>query len=179
MREEQSGVITVFFSLIFLMILLLTGSMLHAAYTAGAISAGERILLLSGESVLAKYYRPLYEDYHIFARVLSGEGAGAAERLEDELKEWLNGNLLPGEDGAGTGVLTAQEVDAVRITDVASLLSGDGESFLDQALAYQQYRSLSDAAAAAYGVSGGDGRGGGSSGEEERSGGSLCGNCCG
>ena len=135
-----------FFSLIFLMILLLTGSMLHAAYTAGAISAGERILLLSGESVLAKYYRPLYEDYHIFARVLSGEGAGAAERLEDELKEWLNGNLLPGEDGAGTGVLTAQEVDAVRITDVASLLSGEGESFLDQALAYQQYRSLSDAA---------------------------------
>lgn len=135
-----------FFSLIFLMILLLTGSMLHAAYTAGARSAGERILLLSGESVLAKYYRPLYEDYHIFARVFSGEGAGAADRLEDELKEWLNGNLLPGEDGAGTGVLTAQEIDAVQITDVDSLLSGDGGSFLDQALAYQQYRSLSDAA---------------------------------
>ena len=135
-----------FFSLVFLMILLLTGSMLHAAYTAGARSAGERILLLSGESILAKYYRPLYEDYHIFARVFSGEGAGAADKLEDELKEWLNGNLLPGEDGAGTGVLTAQEIDAVRITDVDSLLSGDGGSFLDQALAYQQYRSLSDAA---------------------------------
>ena len=135
-----------FFSLIFLMILLLTGSMLHAAYTAGARSAGERILLLSGESVLAKYYRPLYEDYHIFARVFSGEGAGAADRLEDELKEWLNGNLLPGEDGAGTGVLTAQEIDAVQITDVDSLLSGDGGSFLDQALACQQYRRLSDVA---------------------------------
>ncbi len=155
MKEERCGVITAFFSLVFVMILMLTGTTLYAAFMAGAKNVGERILTLAGESVLAAYYRPLYEEYHIFARVFPGaDRADTRSRLEDEFREWMMLNLLPGAAGVGEGFLSGQEPGSVRITDMDDIWSGGGERFLVQALSYQQYRSLSDAAGRLLGLSG-------------------------
>lgn len=145
-EEKRAGaVITVFFALSGLLILALTGSMLYAALYAGAKAVGERALHISAKSVLAGYFLPLYEDYHIFSRTAGGSGLSSEADLSEELAEWLSCNLETGADKAGNGFLQAQEIIGCGVSGVEYMLSGDGSRFLEQALAYQKYRSVSDA----------------------------------
>ncbi|MBO5197515.1 MAG: hypothetical protein J6B85_03230 [Lachnospiraceae bacterium] len=146
-REEEEGVITVFFSLIFLLVVSMIGSMLYAALTAGARSVGERVFALAGESVLAGYYRPLYEEYHIFAKAYPGAfGVYPHQLLEEELTEWSRQNLEDGAVNAGKNFLPAHVLEEISITEVTYLLSDCEDWFVSQAADYQKYRAAADAA---------------------------------
>lgn len=156
-KSVKSGVITVFFTFTGLLILALIGSMLYAALYTGSKAVGERTLRLSAQSVAAGFMAPLYEDYHIFGKLAQGRGGNAEmsgstqitgsmeSSLSIELTEWLSRSLNQGNDAAGTGFLMSQDVISTEVSQLEYLLSGGGEQFLNQVLAYQKYRTTSDA----------------------------------
>ena len=67
MVKKKDGSITVFLTLILLLILSLIMTILEGARISVAQVFAERALITSMDSLLAEYYRPLFDEYHIFA----------------------------------------------------------------------------------------------------------------
>ena len=63
---KEEGTITVFLSLILLLILSLLFTMIEGARVNTAKVFAERALTAAMDSTLAEYYGPLWEEYHIF-----------------------------------------------------------------------------------------------------------------
>ena len=86
--KRGNGSISVFLALVLVIIISLILTGLEAAYISASDDYAEVLLKTATESVLAEYYGPLYEDYHIFA-IDSGYGTKNADlgELKNHLEE--------------------------------------------------------------------------------------------
>lgn len=147
MRYEK-GSITVFLSLVLVLVLALAGTLIEAARVRVSRGMEKRALKSAMQSVFTEYYRPLYEDYHLFllGRDAKNKTGGS---LIKEVQEYMENSLASKEE---TGVLI-KPVDLysikqknLEITDAEYIVDAHGELFLQQTAAYMKYKSTSELA---------------------------------
>lgn len=117
--RKLRGEITVFLSLMLLIFLGFFAVLIEGIRVRNAKTSGERALNLGMSSAFAEYYRPLWEEYHLFGVARTG--------LEERVKEYM---VL--DYGLMLEELVVEEV--VWGTDY------EGQIFLHQAEAYEKYR---------------------------------------
>ncbi len=121
--SRLSGSITVYLVLVFVLILSLISVSLEAAASATLRSKAEAALASGMESALADYYRPLFDEYGIFALDLGyGEKRANTAELTSRVSRYARLNS----DGC--------EISSCGV-ERTTLLTGDGgEHFIEQAV---------------------------------------------
>lgn len=155
MRKQLNGGITVFLSLVILLILALIGTVIESARVNVAKAYAERSLLTAMDSEFTKYQEEMYEDYHLFLleRKLDIDTMDGDEFL-DSIQEYLmysfepNSNLtLPGTNHTISN-MNLLEIKTEDLTLVESTYVTDynGELFLNEVTEYMKYETGAKAA---------------------------------
>jgi hypothetical protein len=137
MRSRSvSGQVTVFSAIILLAVLTLAGVLADISRIQAGRSIVKRAAEASARSLLANYSSRLKENYGIFALSSKDESA-----LEDQLAEYLSGNLSIPEEGNGGGGtdLYGFRIEKVSVTPVFNL--SENEVTRQQILEYMKYRA--------------------------------------
>ncbi len=155
MKRIHNGSITVFLSLIMLLILAVIMTTVEAARASAAKTYTERALAAAMDSVLAEYYLPLFEEYHVFVLDAGyGEASVQTETVTSRLNDYMEytfspeKDLYPAEDYIpfpnvnlfGLKTVKSEVKKEVFLTDY------DGELFTGEAVDYMKYRKVGDIA---------------------------------
>ena len=124
----KKGSITVFLSLILVLIFSFLLTTLEGARIRGATAYASMIADLAGDSFLAGYYYPLFENYRIFGVDAGNEKAFFSQ---NELEEGIQENLAFGLLRTSGGLLRFGETE-VTCLQYENLLENDGEAFYSQ-----------------------------------------------
>lgn len=141
-QEQWAGSITVFFSLIFMLLLSFSLTFYQMAAEAARGSFEFSAAQLAVESFFSAYHYPLYERYHIFGREIESaelEETGEAfmERLVlMDLKEMTTAK-------SGKLSLLRRDGAVVDVQDVTYMTDVNGAVFFNEAVAYMKYASVS------------------------------------
>jgi len=130
---KERGAVTVFLSFTFLMIMSLVLTLLEGARSSAAATVADMQLTTCVESMLGEYYRPLYDNYSIFA-IDSGFGGKTPDI--SQMKELMAG--YAGESSFGL------RMDECEITATRPLLTKNGNTFMEQATEYEKYCAAVD-----------------------------------
>ncbi|WFR57556.1 DUF5702 domain-containing protein [Anaerocolumna sp. AGMB13025] len=151
MCKQKEGSITVFLSLVLLLILAITMTTIEAARVNGAKVYAERALQTAMDSVLSEYYRPLLEEYHLFGL----EGSYGTDNLNTDviaakLRNYMEYTFNPGKDLKDSGGNPYQlfnlygiNTDNAAINKTNTLTDFNGELFVNQAVSYMKYKEIS------------------------------------
>jgi len=118
----------VFLSLVLVLLFSFVMTTLEAARIRGATAYFSMISDMAGDSVLASYYYPLFQNYRIF-----GVDAGDEEGFftQRDIGEKLNENIIYGTLGLSGGLLKFQD-SGVEDLECETLMSGGCEAFYAQ-----------------------------------------------
>ncbi len=148
-NNSQRASITVFLSLVLLLVLSLLMTVIEGARQTTAMVFAERALTTSMDSVLAGFYGPLMEEYHLLGLDSSfasdscdyGEIAG---RMQDYMSYTLNPSQ--GIYGADRRLnLYSSFLESVEVTNGTKLVDYKGEVFIHEVTEYMKYRTVGDA----------------------------------
>lgn len=152
MKKKESGVITVFLSLILLSVLAFLLVLLESARIKGGGVMTKRSFEVAADSLFAEYYAPLFEAYHVF-----GLDAGYGEKeadygiLENKLKNYMEYTFNTGKDLEDYKHLIPDSfepyglrTEEVSITGTETLLDYKGELFIKQVSEYMKYKVPED-----------------------------------
>jgi hypothetical protein len=152
MRKKESGVITVFLSLILLSILAFLLVLLESARIKGGGVMAKRSFEVAADSLFAEYYAPLFEEYHVF-----GLDAGYGEKeadygtLENKLMNYMEYTFNTRKDLKDLEHLIPNSfepygirTEEVSITGTETLLDYKGELFIKQVSEYMKYKVPED-----------------------------------
>jgi hypothetical protein len=147
-HRKEDGAITVFLSLVLLLILSLVMTVLESARVHTARLFAERALTTAMDSVLAEFYDPLFKEYHLLALEAGyGQGGIRREEIEKKLKEYMSYTFTPNRDlthhKEGLELYNIS-VASLRVTETAGLMDYGGDLFLNEAVEYMKYRELGD-----------------------------------
>lgn len=149
-RQVEAGSITVFLSLILLLILSLIFTVIEGARVSTAKGYAERSLSTAMDSVLAEYYGPLWEEYHVFG-YYPGEGSGQERQNQiiTKMKNYISYTLEPGNglDNSDIGKyneLFDISLDSITIDEDTSLLDYQGQLLVNEAVEYMKYSEMGD-----------------------------------
>jgi hypothetical protein len=148
---ETDGTITVFLSLILLIILSLLFTTIEGARVYTARVMAERALTTAMDSIFAEYYGPLWEEYHIFGRYCEGDTLMAQQELQDKLREYIGYTIDPEADSRKSYTSTRTElyhlsISDIRVSEETSLLDYEGQLLINEAVEYMKYQEMGDAA---------------------------------
>lgn len=136
------GSVTVFFSLVFLVLFSFIISFFEmAAYTARA-SYHASAALLATENYFAAFLRPLYEEYHIFGREVP-YGEEAVSRSGQSIAEDV---AYMTEKREGEKSLLLRSGAEFSVTGVSMLTDNRLEGFYSQAVTAMKYRGVAEVA---------------------------------
>ena len=135
---RRSGSVTVFFSLVFMVIFSFILSFFEmAAYTARA-SYHASASLLAVENYFAAYLAPLYEEYHIFGREVP-DGEDAVRWTEQTIGEDVSYMTVKQE---GEKSLLLRSGARFGVSSVSLLTDSKLEGFYEQAITAMKYRAV-------------------------------------
>ncbi len=146
--KKESGVITVFLSVLLLAVLALILTIVEAVRLKGGYVQADRAFDTAMDSAFAGYYAPLYEEYHIFG-LDTGSGSREADysMVTDTIKNYMEYTFLPRKDMEKLPVSLPSSfepfgitIDKVNITSTETLLDKNGELFAGQACEYMKYK---------------------------------------
>ncbi|HHT97769.1 MAG TPA: hypothetical protein GXZ90_07735 [Clostridiales bacterium] len=141
----QSASITVFLSLVLLIIISLILVTLEGARLSVARSYINRSLIHSMDSLLAEYHAPLLNEYHIFA-LDSTYGTGNFNEviILDKFQEFFKYSVTQDESGwLNNGMdLLDISLENTELLNKTSLLDHDGILYENQVLEYMKYASV-------------------------------------
>ena len=136
---KSDGVITVFLSLVLLLILALVSVTLESARLAGARFLTESYTRMAQNSVMAEYSGALFDRYHIFAHnSRAGTGDGVRHALETKTAYYINKNL-----SMENRVMWTPVLQTVKTEEYTLLTDNAGEAFRTGAIEYMKYRGTS------------------------------------
>ncbi len=127
-KMRKKGSITVFLALVFGLLFSFVLTVLEAARIQGATAYVSMLAELAGDSFLASYYYPLFEEYRLFG-VHAGDEEGYFST--DIVKKRLKDNIVYGMDGLEGGLIQLEH-SVTWLEDYDTLLSGGGSGFLAQ-----------------------------------------------
>ena len=141
-QEQWSGSVTVFFSLIFTLLLSFSLTFYQMAAEAARGSFEFSAAKLAVESFFAAYNYPLYEKYHIFGREIE---CAKREETGEAFMERLVLVDLHEMTAARSGKLSLLRRDGatVDVQDVTYITDENGTMFFNEAVAYMKYESMS------------------------------------
>jgi hypothetical protein len=149
-RMKAEGSITVFLSLVLLLILSLLLTIIEGARVNTAKVFAERSLTTAMDSVLAEYYGPLWEEYHIFG-LDTGNGTLSERKdiITDKMKDYMSYTFDPYKNLDATVCRNGTElynitVDELSIQDQTMLMDYHGKIFINQAVEYMKYKELGE-----------------------------------
>jgi predicted nucleic acid-binding Zn-ribbon protein len=145
-----NGTITVYLALILMLILSLVLTVIEGARVSTAKVYAHRALTTAMDSVWAEYYRPLWEEYHIFGYDC-GEGSNSdkTERIEEKLGEYMSYTFDPNQNMSSVEQRKGLELYGISIAslsvrELTGLMDFRGELFLHEAVEYMKYNELAD-----------------------------------
>lgn len=146
---ETNGTITVFLSLILLMILSLLFSIIEGARIYSARVMAERALTTAMDSVWAEYYGPLWDEYHIFGRYFEGDTLKAQQDIKNKLSGYLENTIDPrieakGSDAAASAELYHLSVKELQVREGVTLIDYKGQLLINEAIEYMKYQKLGE-----------------------------------
>lgn len=152
MPMKKEGSITVFLTLILLLVLSIIMTTLEAARANGARIYTKRALQTAMDSVLSEYYLPLFQEYHIFGLDGSyGTDHMNLERVTGKLKDYMEYTFNPGldlQDFWGNSYsymnLYGINTDKITVNEPVTLMDYDGDIFVNQAVDYMKYKEVSN-----------------------------------
>lgn len=143
---KSKGTITVFLTMVLLVILALIATCLENARVRVASATVDRTLTGSIDGAMTEYYEPLYEDYRIF---LMDKGTGSDtldyKKLTEQIQEYMNTSLSTSTTNEITGQkrngidLLCPAVNAVQIDDVVKATDYGGAPVEEEILQYMKY----------------------------------------
>lgn len=135
------GSVTVFLSLVLILVLALVGTMLEGARVRIAGRIEQRDLKTAVNAVFSEYYRPLYDDYHLFFLSKNVKEDGGSSFLGD-VSEYMKGMLEVEEDSLFSGTDLYQIVQKqFEISQAEYAVDEGGKIFSQEATAYMKYKS--------------------------------------
>lgn len=148
-QKELNGTITVFLSLILLLILSLLLTVIEGARVSTARIYSERALTTAMDSVLAEYYGPLWEEYHMFGYYGEEQGEQRKEELEAKLLEAMSYTFHPQRDlmesvSTDSEELYNIEINKVDLRDKTVLTDYEGKLFIYEAVEYMKYSKIGE-----------------------------------
>ncbi len=148
--SKANGSITVFLSLILILVLALLCTIIEGARVATARVFADRTLATAMDSVLADYYGPLWEEYHVFGYYTGDVSrTEAKEQMGQTLEEAMSFTFTPNKDLSnisGTTELYGISTEEMNLTELVSLVEYNGEIMENQAVAYEKYAVAGDMA---------------------------------
>ena len=125
---RKKGSITVFLTLILVLLFSLVLTTLEAARIAGGRAYIQMLSVMAGDSARALYYYPLFKEYGLLG-IVAADDAGyfSEEKLDKTVKE----DLVYALSGIKGGLLAYAE-PAVEVTETKTLLSDNAEAFFSQ-----------------------------------------------
>lgn len=145
-KKDSDGFITVFLSLILILIISLVMTIIEGARITTAKIVAERALTTAMDSVLAGYYAPLFEEYHILG-LETGDGSNGVKRdeREDNLKEYISYTFQPGQNFSDENSRVEfydTSVASLQVTNDVGLMDYDGEIYINECVEYMKYKEL-------------------------------------
>ena len=142
-KERWEGSVTVFFSLIFTLLLSFSLTFYQMAVEAARGSIEFSAAKLAVESFFAAYHYPMYEIYHIFGREM--QEAEAEETGEAFMKRLVLADLQE-MTAARKGKLSLLRRNGavIEVQDVVYLTEQEGDVFFNEAVSYMKYESVSN-----------------------------------
>lgn len=149
-KDSLDASITIFLSLVLLLILSLIMTVIEGARRTTAKVIAERTLYTSMDSVLAGFYGPLMEEYHLLGLYCPSEDAtyGYKKRAE-QMKEYMSYTLNPGQGvpkAAGRLNLYSTSLEAVELISGSSLVDHKGKILIHEITEYMKYKAVGDGA---------------------------------
>lgn len=144
MRREENGSITVFLSLILVLVFALCATLIEGARIHTGRQREQLILESAVDAVFTEYCLPLYENYHVFflnkgidTDTLSGED------FLNSIKEYITyGMSTEGEGWMGNGAdLYKDELVSLKLTGAENAIGKNGEIFRNEVLEYMKYKA--------------------------------------
>ncbi len=134
------GEITVFLSMILLLILALVGTTLECARVNVGRSYADRGLQNAMDSLFTEYCIKLWEDYHLF--FLEGEEGESADKdyITSEIYYYLKDTFDREREIVAEMDLLDMEVGQIEVTDIVRADDYKGELFLHEVLEYSKYQ---------------------------------------
>lgn len=144
MKKEESGSITVFLSLILLLIFAMCAALIEGARIHTGRQREQLILEAAVDSVFTEYCLPLYENYHVFFlnRGIDTDSLTGEEFLSS-IQEYIScGMSTEGENRQQRGVdLYRDELVSLKLTGAESAVGKEGEIFRNEVLEYMKYKT--------------------------------------
>lgn len=151
MKKQVEGTITVFLSLVLLLILSVIMTSIEVARVSSYRFIVGNTMKSSMDSLLCDFYRPLYDTYHIFALDGGyGESEVRKEQIEDNLGQYMKDTFEPEKD-MEVNVLKKYfhiygiHLEKVEVKNYETLLDKQGAWYRKQAVDYMKYKSVSSA----------------------------------
>lgn len=146
-RKQISGSITMFLAMIFMLIVSLILVTLESARISAIKSCVSMAMTQSMDSVLAQYYRPLFEEYHLFGRYQEEETEESRrDALQQEMLESI-GYLSNPKDGLlevseDVHCVLPVTIDSLTIDEIAYLGDYETDELYSQATQAVQFFGL-------------------------------------
>lgn len=142
-KREETGSITVFLSMILLLIFAMCAALIQGARLHTGRQREQLILENAVDAAFSRYFLPLYENYHVFflnqgidTDTLSGEG------FLDSIREYIyygmsteDGELMKGID------LYKDGLEALELMEVETAVGREGNIFKNEVLEYMKYKA--------------------------------------
>jgi hypothetical protein len=150
-KQKTDGTITVFLSLILLLILSLLFTVIEGARVSTAKVYADRALSTAMDSVLAEYYGPLWEEYHIFGLNMgNGTDTEKKELLNQKISDYMSYTFEPGKNlnntyRDGKSELYDISIDSLSAGSETMLMDYQGELLINESVEYMKYREMGDA----------------------------------
>lgn len=144
---NNKGTASVFLIFLFVILLGAVGVLLEFARYQGLQSYSEEVTDMAAESVMTQYYRPLYDDYHLFFMAFE-DGSQVVPYVEGQTKEFLSYSIAPLGDleGEAKGQWLAPLImPSLQLCEVDELIWAtdcEGKYFQEEAIAYMKNQSL-------------------------------------
>lgn len=143
---KSRGTITVFLTMVLLVILALIATCLENARVRVASATVDRTLTGSLDGTMTEYYEPLYEDYRIF---LMDKGTGSDtldyKKLTEQIQDYMNTSLststtneITGKENSGMDLL-CPVVNSVQVDSVVKATDYGGAPVEEEILQYMKY----------------------------------------
>ena len=132
-NKEKQASITVYLTLILLLVVSILCTVVESARIKGARGVGISALTASVDSFYSLYQRELYDSYRIFGYSLNGE---SGERAEDQIIEGISTYMEENLKGA--------RLDSLEVSNISMLTDYGGEIFLNQVLSFMKYSAPGD-----------------------------------
>lgn len=148
MKQKEEGTITVFMSLILILILSLLLTIIEGARVNTTRTFAERALMTATDSLLAEYYKPLWDEYHVFGYYANqNDELIIKQDIQKKLNGYMNYTFQPAGDLVGINAKDYYnfypfDIGNLIVDNETFLTSYQGTLFINEAVEYMKYKEL-------------------------------------